>query len=134
MASIFVWTESSGEERALVTELDAEFLRPAHNRTRYQTESLDGSVFSVITIGNGQHMRRVALRHEPASQQLEDLRRAGEDRLTISVVPESTEQAVSYDVALLDFADVQREPQTGIGLQRFMMEFTARRLDGGRLP
>ncbi len=134
MASLFFWTESGGTDRAFVTELGVEFLAPTHEKTRLPARSLDGSIATAITIGSGQTGRRLAIRHDAASQLMEDLREAGEDRLSITLVPEVTEQAVAYTVKLFDFGDVQREQQTGIGLQRFMLEFTALRLDGGALP
>ncbi len=131
--SLFVWTQPSGEEQALMTAEPIQWLAPGHNRTRFEAEALDGGSFSVVTIGAGQNQAEIQLRHEPASKLMDELWRAILDKLDITLVDDETDQASAYTVKGIGGTAPRRDGETG---QAELYEMTAlfRRMDGGPLP
>ena len=127
MATAFVWTRSS-EEFVLITNLPWQQRKPGHFKRRYISESEDGSVRSVLTVGSGLKEVTLSVNDETQGDTLDAMIEAGIDGLTITLRDLSTGQEWPAELVGVGSRITVENERAGTFTVR---DLTFRRVDGG---
>lgn len=127
----FQWTD--GGAQSFICDLKLQGQMFSKNVPAFRTESLDGSVVEVVTVGSFQNQVTAWIRHEAAHSGLRDLAAALRRGISMTLTPDNDTPGTTFTVtAVGDVPDPELETEGKQNLFR-LGPLALRRLDGGAL-